>query len=108
MERLWVPIVLMWDRLTAHKSAAMRRLIATRPWLRVYPLPAYTPELNPVEKVWSAMKRSLARPARTAPAQAVKNRLKPMKYRDGLIRRLLRFHRPIPTSPNLTPSPKGL
>jgi transposase len=28
--------------------------------LRVYQLPAYAPELNPVEKVWSAMKGSLA------------------------------------------------
>jgi putative transposase len=64
----------------------MRQLIATRPWLRVYLLPAYAPELNPVEKVWSAMKRSLANlPARTATAlaQAVKNRLKRMQYRDG-------------------------
>jgi hypothetical protein len=63
-------------------------LIATRPWLRVYQLPAYAPELNPVEKIWSAMKRSLGNlPARTALTleAAVKNRLKKMQYRHGLI-----------------------
>lgn len=37
----------------------MRALIAARPWLRVYQLPAYATELNPVEKVWSTMKGSL-------------------------------------------------
>lgn len=87
-QQLKAPIVLVWDGLTAHKSAAMRRLIAARPWLRVYLLPAYAPELNPVEKVWSTMKRSLANlSARTATTLTtmVKNRLKRMQYRDGLI-----------------------
>lgn len=86
--QLKAPIVLIWDRLAGHKSARMRELIADRPWLRVYLLPGYAPELNPVEKVWSAMKRSLANlPATTAAAltTAVKNRLKRMQYRPGLI-----------------------
>lgn len=38
----------------------MRSLITARSWLRVYTLPAYAPELNPVESVWSPLKRSLA------------------------------------------------
>ena len=66
----------------------MRALIATRPLLRVYRLPAYAPELNPTEKVWSNLKRSLANfPARTATAlaRAVKNRLKRMQYRHDLV-----------------------
>jgi hypothetical protein len=86
--QLGAPIVLVWDRLAGHKSARMRELIAARPWLRVYLLPGYAPELNPVEKAWSVMKRSLANlPATTATAltTAVKNRLKRMQYRDGLI-----------------------
>lgn len=87
-QQLQAPIVLIWDGLNAHKSARMRRLTAARPWLRVYQLPSYAPELNPVEKIWSAMKRSLANlPARTADTltTAVKNRLKKMQYRHGLI-----------------------
>jgi hypothetical protein len=86
--QLKTPIVLIWDRLPGHKSALMRELITNRPWLRVYQLPGYAPELNPVEKVWSAMKRSPANlPATTAAAltTAVKNRLKRMQYRTGLI-----------------------
>ena len=38
----------------------MRELIAARPWLMVYQLPPYASELNPVEAVWSNLKRSLA------------------------------------------------
>jgi len=87
-QQLQAPIVLVWDGLSAHKTPAIRAAIAARSWLRVYPLPAYAPELNPVEKVWSTMKGSLANLAvRTANelAAAVKNRLKRMQYRTGLI-----------------------
>jgi transposase len=31
----------------------MAELIAARPWLTVYRLAAYAPELNPVESVWA-------------------------------------------------------
>lgn len=87
-QQLGGPIVLVWDRLPAHRSARMHRMIANRPWLRVYLLPGYAPELNPVEKTWSAMKRALANlPATTATAltTAVKNRLNRMQHRTGLI-----------------------
>jgi DDE superfamily endonuclease len=42
-------IVLIWDNLPTHTSRAMRQLIAARSWLTVFQLPAYAPELNPVE-----------------------------------------------------------
>jgi hypothetical protein len=86
--QLQAPIVLIWDGLSSHKSPPIRAAVAARPWLRVYQLPAYAPELNPVEKVWSAMKRSLANHGlRTATdlAAAVKNRLNRMQYRPSLI-----------------------
>jgi transposase len=54
------PIVLVWDRLNTHVSHAMRELIAERAWLTVFLLPAYSPDLNPVERVWAHVKRSLA------------------------------------------------
>jgi putative transposase len=54
------PIVLVWDNLNTHVSRTMRELIAARLWLTVYQLPPYAPELNPVEGVWSHLKRSLA------------------------------------------------
>ncbi|MGH7311249.1 MAG: transposase [Candidatus Rokuibacteriota bacterium] len=47
------PIILLWDGLPAHKSGRMTRYLARqRPWLDVERLPAYAPDLNPVEQVW--------------------------------------------------------
>ena len=59
-QQLGGPVVLVWDGLNTHTSRAMRELIAARTWLTVFQLPAYAPELNPVEAVWSNLKRSLA------------------------------------------------
>jgi hypothetical protein len=42
---------MVWDNLPAHLGRAMWQLIAARPWLPVYQLTAYAPELNPVEAV---------------------------------------------------------
>ena len=58
--RLGGPIIVVWDNLNTHISAVMTRLTAARPWLTVFQLPAYAPELNPVEAVWSHLKKSLA------------------------------------------------
>ncbi len=38
----------------------MHELIAEREWLTVFLLPAYSPDLNPVEWVWAHVKRSQA------------------------------------------------
>ena len=47
----------MWDGLPAHRSCAMRLWLATqRSWLVVERLPAYAPDLNPVEGLWSSLK----------------------------------------------------
>jgi transposase len=48
---------LLWDGLPAHRSTAMRAWLNTqRSWLVVERLPAYTPDLNPVEGLWSCLK----------------------------------------------------
>jgi transposase len=55
-------VMLIWDGLGAHKSRRMGRyLAAQQPWLQVERLPAYAPELNPVELLWGNLKgRELA------------------------------------------------
>jgi hypothetical protein len=61
---------------------------AARDWLTVYRLPPYAHELNPVEPVWSHLKRSLANLAKCNLAQLtglIKTRLKRMQYRPGLL-----------------------
>jgi transposase len=48
---------LLWDGLPAHRSTAMCRwLNSQRSWLVVERLPAYAPDLNPVEGLWSSLK----------------------------------------------------
>jgi DDE superfamily endonuclease len=48
---------LLWDGLPAHRSRAMRAWLNTqRHWLVVERLPAYAPELNPTEGLWSSLK----------------------------------------------------
>jgi hypothetical protein len=51
-------VVLIWDGLSAHWSHRMRAwLDSQRDWLlRVERLPAYAPELNPVEYLWANLK----------------------------------------------------
>lgn len=87
-QQLGTPIVLVWDNLGGHTSAVMRALTASRAWLRVYQLPAYAPELNPTEGVWSSLKRGLGNlvPGTiTDLNRLVKTRLKQMQYVPGLI-----------------------
>jgi transposase len=66
----------------------MRETIAARTWLTVFQLPAYAPELNPVEPVWSNLKRSLANLTKHNIDQLtalIKTRLRQMQYRPGLL-----------------------
>jgi hypothetical protein len=47
-------VVLIWDGLSAHWSHKLRaHLDAEREWLTVERLPAYAPELNPVQGLWA-------------------------------------------------------
>ena len=87
-QQLGGPIVGVWDNLNTHVSKAMTALVAARPWLTVYRLPPYAHELNPVESVWSHLKRSLANLTKHTIAELtvlVKTRLKRMQYRPALL-----------------------
>jgi transposase len=55
-------VTLLWDGLPSHRSRKMAAYLASqRRWLVVERLPAYAPELNPVEKLWANLKgRELA------------------------------------------------
>jgi transposase len=51
------PVILVWDNLPAHTSLAMRAWAATQyQWLQVEYLPAYAPDLDPVEGLWANLK----------------------------------------------------
>ncbi|GAA5056997.1 hypothetical protein GCM10023336_30370 [Streptomyces similanensis] len=85
---LKAPIVLVWDRLNTHVSKKMWKLVGQREWLSVFLLPAYSPDLNPVEWVWAHVKRSLANLAVVALGRLealVRNRFKRLRYRPGTL-----------------------
>jgi putative transposase len=91
-QQLGGPLVVVWDNLNTHVSRAMRALVAARPWLTVFQLPSYASELNPVESVWSLLKRSLANLVKRTIGELtalVKTRLRRMQYRPGLLEAFL-------------------
>ncbi|QKW24081.1 transposase [Kitasatospora sp. NA04385] len=82
------PIVPAWDRLNTHVSHAVRELISQRTWLTVFLLPAYAPDLNPVERVRAHVKHSLAHLAVMALDRLealVRNRFKRLQYRPDTL-----------------------
>ncbi|WTL64425.1 transposase [Streptosporangium sp. NBC_01495] len=83
------PISLVWDSLPEHVSTQMRAWIAAQQdWLLVYRFPAYAPDLNPAESVWSNLRTKLFNfTAHSIDdlARLIKNRLKPLQYRPDLL-----------------------
>ena len=47
------PCVLLWDRLNAHRAKRTAQFVASVQHLHTFFLPAYAPELNPVEYAWA-------------------------------------------------------
>lgn len=52
-------LLLIWDGLPAHRSAPVKRFLAQEAQQRLWlvRLPAYAPELNPIEALWSFLKQ---------------------------------------------------
>ncbi|NRQ40928.1 transposase [Nonomuraea sp. NN258] len=103
-QQLGGPIVLIWDNVNTHVDALMRSLIDTRPWLTVFYLPTYAPELNPVETVWSHLKRDLGNLAPCTLdelAAIIRSHLKQLQYRPDLLDAFL-AHTGLITNPRST------
>ncbi len=59
--KIGTPLLVVWDRLNAHRSRATTAFIATHPQdYAVAYLPAYAPELNPEEQCNAVVKRAMA------------------------------------------------
>uniref|UniRef100_UPI002F42F7DC transposase n=1 Tax=Streptomyces rubrogriseus TaxID=194673 RepID=UPI002F42F7DC len=83
------PIVLVWDNVRIHLTADLRGFFAANTdWLTVFQLPAYAPDLNPQEGVWSMVKHELGNLAAADLGQitrTVKRKLKMIQYRPELL-----------------------
>ncbi|WP_455431291.1 transposase [Streptomyces acidicola] len=88
-DQLGGPTVSVWDNLNTHLTAGMRRYIADRDWLTVFQLPPYAPDLNPVEDIWSVLRRTvLANQAFADPDDlitAVRRGLRQLQYRPDVV-----------------------
>ncbi|MFE5549904.1 transposase [Streptomyces sp. NPDC056534] len=70
--QLGSPTAVVWDNLNTHLATGLKRYEAEHDWLTTVRLPAYAPDLNPVEAFWSLM-----REPRPAPPSAPPPRLPP-------------------------------
>jgi hypothetical protein len=86
---LAAPLVWCWDNLNIHLAPGLAEFAEeNKAWLRIYQLPAYAPDLNPVESIWSLLKRAMANFAAAdvnGLARLVKRKLKKIQYRPHLI-----------------------
>ena len=64
------PCVLLWDRLNAHRAKRTRHFVESDDHLHPFFLPAYAPELNPVEYAWGYLKMN---PLANWPAFEIEN-----------------------------------
>lgn len=49
-------VMVVWDRGNMHRGAPINKLLTKHPRLELHSLPAYAPELNPVEQLWNHLK----------------------------------------------------
>lgn len=50
------PLVLLWDRLNAHRGALVTQFLERHPRLITEYFPTYAPDVNPIEGLWSHCK----------------------------------------------------
>jgi transposase len=82
------PMVLLWDGGTIHRRVIVKEFVRQHKRLHVHRFPAYAPELNPDEFVWTKAKGALAN---GAPKDIVElgRRLRTTMHRIGNSQRLL-------------------
>ena len=88
-QHLAEPLIWCWDNLNVHLTPQLADFAAeNKDWLRIYRLPAYAPDMNPVEGIWSLLKRSIANFAAAdldGLVRIIKRKLKKIQYRPHLI-----------------------
>jgi transposase len=81
-------VVLVWDNLNVHLGAELCAFTGARAWLRVFRLPAYAPDLNPVEGIWPVLKggvlANLAAASFAHLVQVIRHGLKKIQYNPVL------------------------
>jgi hypothetical protein len=55
-----VPILLFWDRAPWHRGKAIDQVLAAHPRLEILFFPTASPDLNPQEQVWKAVRKEVS------------------------------------------------
>ncbi|WP_405680881.1 transposase [Streptomyces sp. NBC_00868] len=79
---------MVWDNLNTHLAAGLKRYEAEHDWLTTVRLPSYAPDLNPVEAVWSLVRRAMANTAFDTPDdldRTLRRELRTIQLRPHLI-----------------------
>ena len=84
------PLLIIWDGLRAHRSKLVREHVeADEQGIQLEFLPAYAPELNPVEYVWGYLKNheigNLCARHLHQVSEFARRRLKSMQRRPALV-----------------------
>ncbi|MFD3557865.1 transposase [Streptomyces goshikiensis] len=82
------PIVVVWDNLNTHLAAGPKRHDAEHYWLTTVRLPAYAPDLNPVEAIWALARGATANTAFDTPDdldRTLRRELRRIQLRPDLI-----------------------
>ncbi|MFE5767021.1 transposase [Streptomyces sp. NPDC056485] len=82
------PIVVVWGNLNTHLAAGLKRYEVEHDWLTTTCLPAYAPDLDPVEAVWSFVRRATANTAFDTPDdldRKLRRELRRIQLRSHLI-----------------------
>ncbi|MEV6107810.1 transposase [Streptomyces sp. NPDC051940] len=87
--QLGTPVVWVWDNLSVHLQQELFDFEAEhRDWLAIFHLPPYAPEINPLEGIWSLLKRALSAFAAADLVhltQVIKRKLKKIQYQPHLV-----------------------
>ncbi len=86
-QELGAALILVWDNVNVHLDARLRAFIDAHDWITAFQLPSHAPGLNPVEGVWSLIRRSAqCNTAFSAPEHLIRSlrrTLREMQYRPS-------------------------
>lgn len=77
-------VIIIWDRSTTHRAKVVSRFFARNSKFHCFSLPAYAPEINPVEMLWSYLKRN---PLANFAAPDIKTLSRATRYHTTRLRR---------------------
>lgn len=83
-------VIVVWDRWSGHGGPYVRQVLARNPRLELVQLPAYAPELNPVEYLWSHLRWSCLCNFAPADAEELNKAMDPVFRKTARNQELLR------------------